>query len=170
MEIAMKKYILPLLLSLLLLLSSCAAPHAELTLPALPFEGEVTIVNDGGEIEVLFIMTDGQTGNYRILSPESIAGTVFSRQNGVYIGSVGEFSTEYLPGFLPDRGLLFEMFSLEGEPLRYTVTEDGMRYTVQSYIEEEWNFLFFFAEDRLIKLVVEGEKPITVYFEKERAE
>lgn len=165
----MKKYIFPLFISLLLLLSSCAAPRSEQTLPVLPFEETVTIVNDIGNVEVLFTMTDEQTGSYRILTPESISGTVFSRQNGTYIGSVENFSTEYSSDFLPDRGLLFEMFSLEGEPLKYTVTEDGVHYTVQSYIEEERNFLFFFEGSQLVKLIVEGEKPITIYFEKEQA-
>ena len=170
----MKKAVCFLLLPVILsVCSSCLKQNnPELLFPqTFPYEKEVVFFSEDREIDAVFTVENENSKSLRILLPEELGGITFTESDGKRSVCANGVSFEVGREAFPEKGLLFDAFSLhaDSEFLADTRTQDGKKYTVFTHVSEDGNLLFYTDETgALVKLAVEGAYPFVFSFKTEK--
>ncbi len=157
-------YIL-LLFSSLLTLFGCgknASPRA-FCWQVYPLTGQITVKKGESEVKADLLLKKEQM---TLTLQGQNKGTAFLLTENEAILKAGELTLPIPKERLPEEGLLFDALTLpEDTPLlKSTASLEGRSCTVFTHVTNEVNFRYYLEGERLLRVVIEKEEPITVDF------
>lgn len=158
-------YILLLFSSLLPLFSGCgknASPRA-LCWQTYPIKGQITVKKGERAVSADLLLEKEQM----VLTLQGQnKGTAFLLTEGSAALKAGDLTLPIGKRRLPEEGLLFEALTLPKDAalLKSTDSLEGRSRTVFTYVTNEMNFRYYLEGERLLRIVIEKEEPITVDF------